>query len=197
MHSHRRGETWLTITGHGIIVGTNEDDDIREGFGGASNDSVFARGGDDAVFAFGGNDLVLGEGGNDLLHGGSGTDTLSGGIGNDWLLGEDNNDRLEVDINLFDFGTDILEGNTGTDTISFDSVSVITVNGDPVAAAITPAPRGVSVQLSSPPTSTNLALGEVQDFGSTHIDASQRRGGGRDLRSRARTHPRRGIGRHQ
>ncbi len=88
-----------------------EDDDIREGFGGASNDSIFARGGDDALFANGGNDFVLGEGGNDLLcRRIEGNDTLSGGSGNDWLLGEDNNDRLEVEVNLSDFGTDILEG---------------------------------------------------------------------------------------
>lgn len=106
-------DTEPTITGEGVISGTDGDDVIL------GSDS------DDVIDGGGGNDLVCGGGGNDVLLGGTGDDRLSGGSGNDAIDGQDGNDELigddGDDLAFGSAGDDILSGGSGSDVLHGDA----------------------------------------------------------------------------
>jgi Ca2+-binding RTX toxin-like protein len=89
-----------TITGNGLLVGTDGPDVI---VGGNGNDTVLGNLGDDVICAGGGDDTVIGGDGDDTVYAGNGTDNVFGGNGKDNLKGEN--------------GIDKLTGNKGDDTI--------------------------------------------------------------------------------
>ena len=78
-----------TITGAGVIVGTD---------------------GDDVIHGSDGDDSIDGGGGNDVLCGGLGNDTINGGDGNDFIKGQDGDDDLGGGDD-----NDTLSGGPGTD----------------------------------------------------------------------------------
>ena len=122
-----------TITGNGVVNGTEGDDviitgngnDIVDGKGG--NDRICTRGGDDHARGGAGNDrlnsgngndntggqsgndIVQSTGGNDDVQGGDGMDHVTGGEGNDTLNGGNDVDAVEGE-----GGNDLLAGNAGS-----------------------------------------------------------------------------------
>ncbi len=74
-----------------VIVGTDGDDVIHAGNGGAL---VFGSGGDDAISGGNGKDCLVGGDGDDTLYGANGRDVLLGGEGNDACDGGAGTDLL-------------------------------------------------------------------------------------------------------
>lgn len=97
-----------TMTGSGMIVGTDGDDVI---LGGDGNDVIQGRGGNDKLCGGGGNDQIGGGPGNDQVDGGAGNDALAGGPGDDTLLGGDGDDSMTGGTE-----TDVCDGGPGTNT---------------------------------------------------------------------------------
>jgi Ca2+-binding RTX toxin-like protein len=128
-----------TITGSGIIAGTEGDDVI---VGSAVSDAIDGKGGDDLVCGLGGNDVGLNGGlGDDRLEGGAGSDRLRGDVGfprgsgraavggdDDVLYGGPGDDRLVGDSSS-DFasggGRDRLFGGHGDDDMTGDTVAFV------------------------------------------------------------------------
>jgi hypothetical protein len=96
-----------TITGSGVIVGTDGDDVI---VGSDGNDIIEAGAGNDTICGGPGFDTILGEGGRDRIFGGSGDDVMDGGPGPDDLFGFKGNDFI-----LGKGGNDFIDGGTGID----------------------------------------------------------------------------------
>ena len=100
-----------TITGSGIINGTEGDDVI---VGSRLNDAINGRGGDDLICGLGGDDAQI--------NGGLGEDKLDGGAGDDQLLGDV---RVPRGSGLAAVGgdDDVLYGGPGDDRLVGDSSS--------------------------------------------------------------------------
>ncbi|MEU8775437.1 FG-GAP-like repeat-containing protein [Streptomyces sp. NPDC048606] len=125
-----------TITGNGIVNGTNGADVIVTGNG---NDSVSGNGGNDTICAFGGNDAVSagsgndhvdGGDGNDSISGGDGTDTVKGGAGGDALSGGNGNDTV-----VGGADSDTLSGGSGADVCAGDANGGPTLPGTDAIAS--------------------------------------------------------------
>ena len=128
-----------TITGSGIIAGTEGDDVI---VGSERSDRIDGKDGDDLVCGLGGDDVHLGGGlGDDRLDGGAGHDRLRGDVGfargsglaavggdDDILSGGPGDDRLVGDSSS-DFasggGRDRLFGGHGDDDMTGDTVAFV------------------------------------------------------------------------
>lgn len=97
-----------TLTGSGMIVGTDGDDVI---VGSDGNDTIQGRFGNDKLCGGDGDDQLGGGPGDDELDGGAGNDTLAGGPGDDTLLGGEGDDSMNG-------GTenDVCDGGAGTNT---------------------------------------------------------------------------------
>ncbi|WP_328314367.1 FG-GAP-like repeat-containing protein [Streptomyces sp. NBC_00442] len=111
-----------TITGNGVVNGTNGADVIVTGDG---SDSVSGNGGNDTICTFGGNDAVSAGSGDDYIDGGGGNDAISGGDGNDIVHGGAGSDALSggagTDIVVGGAGSDSLAGGSGTDVCAGDA----------------------------------------------------------------------------
>jgi len=128
-----------------VIVGTDGDDTIHAGNGGA------------LVFGLGGNDTIYGGNGKDCLVGGLGDDTLVGGNGKDVLLGGDGNDTLhgggDEDVIEGGNGKDQIDGGDGTDACygtnkdTFISCEAESTNG---SAAPVGAPEAAPMEAATP-----------------------------------------------
>ena len=103
----------------GIVSGTDENDDIKDGYTGDpdgdtidNNDAIIAgeAPNDDIVYAGAGDDKVEAGLGDDEVYGGTGKDELKGEAGNDQLFGEDGDDKL-----FGGDGNDTLDGGDGND----------------------------------------------------------------------------------
>ena len=98
------------ISGAGIFLGTDDNDDIR---GSDGSDTIDGRDGDDRIRSLDGNDFLTGGDGDDILIGNTGNDVLDGGDGNDRLFGG----RGFDEVNGGD-GDDYLKGFYGGDTLN-------------------------------------------------------------------------------
>jgi hypothetical protein len=134
-----------TITGSGMIVGTEGDDVI---VGSDGNDVIHAKGGNDKICGGGGDDQVGAGPGDDQIDGGPGNDALAGGYGNDTLLGGEGNDTFEGGPD-----TDSCDGGPGTNmAVTTGSEACETVaNASPPAAP--PAEKQI-------PLKATLAVGQ-------------------------------------
>jgi Ca2+-binding RTX toxin-like protein len=101
-----------------ITYGDNNANNILTGigYGGLTDDIVYAGGGNDNIGGDDGNDILYGEDGNDSIDGDNGADILYGGNGNDTLSGNAGNDILYGGA-----GDDIYAGNAGDDTYYYES----------------------------------------------------------------------------
>ena len=87
-------------SGSGVIMGTNDDDNI------------VAMGGDDTICGLDGNDTIIPSNGNDWVDAGPGNDTVEGGNGSDEIYGENDGDFIRGNS-----GNDTLDGGFGVDQI--------------------------------------------------------------------------------
>lgn len=135
-----------------VIVGTDGNDTIRAGNGGAL---VFGLGGNDTIYGGNGKDCLVGGPGSDTLYGGNGKDVLLGGDGNDTLYGGGDGDVLEGGN-----GKDLIDGGDGIDACygtnkdTFISCETRSTNG---SAAPRGAPEVAPTQDASPAPETTPA----------------------------------------
>jgi Ca2+-binding RTX toxin-like protein len=99
-----------TITGNGVVVGTEGDDVIITGNG---NDIVDGKGGNDRICTHGGDDHARGGAGNDRLNSGNGNDNTGGQSGNDIVQSTGGNDDVQGGD-----GQDHVQGGEGNDTLN-------------------------------------------------------------------------------
>jgi Tol biopolymer transport system component len=99
-----------TVSGAGVITGTNRDDVIC---GSSGKDRIFAGNGRDVVYAGGGADEIVAGNGQDIVFAEQGNDVLSGDNGEDTLFGDQGNDRVSGGR-----GDDVVSGSEGTDHVS-------------------------------------------------------------------------------
>jgi Ca2+-binding RTX toxin-like protein len=99
-----------TITGNGVVVGTEGDDVIITGNG---NDTVDGKGGNDRICTRGGDDHARGGAGNDRLNSGNGNDNTGGQSGNDIVQSTGGNDDVQGGD-----GMDHVTGGEGNDTLN-------------------------------------------------------------------------------
>ena len=78
------GEPFKAGRGADVVIGTDDNDDIR---GQAGNDLIDGGAGDDRIVGANDDDILLGGSGNDVILGGRGNDILFGGSGNDNISG--------------------------------------------------------------------------------------------------------------
>lgn len=110
-----------TITGSGVVTGTNGNDVIITGNGA---DTVDGRGGNDLICTHGGDDFVRGGTGNDQISAGNGNDNAGGQAGNDLVQGVNGNDEIQGsegdDTLRAGFGNDKVNGGDGADRLFGD-----------------------------------------------------------------------------
>ena len=99
-----------TITGNGVVTGTEGDDVIITGNG---NDVVDGKGGNDRICTRGGDDHARGGAGNDRLNSGNGNDNTGGQSGNDIVQSTGGNDDVQGGD-----GQDHVQGGEGNDTLN-------------------------------------------------------------------------------
>jgi Ca2+-binding RTX toxin-like protein len=99
-----------TITGNGVVNGTEGDDVIITGNG---NDVVDGKGGNDRICTRGGDDHARGGAGNDRLNSGNGNDNTGGQSGNDIVQSTGGNDDVQGGD-----GMDHVQGGEGNDTLN-------------------------------------------------------------------------------
>jgi Ca2+-binding RTX toxin-like protein len=99
-----------TITGNGVVTGTEGDDVIITGNG---NDTVDGKGGNDRICTRGGDDFVRGGAGNDRINSGNGNDNAGGQSGNDIVQSTGGNDDVQGGD-----GMDHVTGGEGNDTLN-------------------------------------------------------------------------------
>jgi hypothetical protein len=99
-----------TITGNGVVTGTEGDDVIITGNG---NDVVDGKGGNDRICTRGGDDHARGGAGNDRLNSGNGNDNTGGQSGNDIVQSTGGNDDVQGGD-----GMDHVTGGEGNDTLN-------------------------------------------------------------------------------
>jgi Ca2+-binding RTX toxin-like protein len=99
-----------TITGNGVVAGTEGDDVIITGNG---NDVVDGKGGNDRICTRGGDDHARGGAGNDRLNSGNGNDNTGGQSGNDIVQSTGGDDDVQGGD-----GMDHVTGGEGDDTLN-------------------------------------------------------------------------------
>ncbi|MBU2960341.1 family 16 glycosylhydrolase [Citreicella sp. C3M06] len=107
----------------GALVGTDADDDLRDGNDGTL---IMSLGGNDRIIANGGDDTLLGGDGDDFLRGDNGDDVLDGGAGSDTLRGQSGADVFVFSMDALDGSTDRIDNYSGGsgegDTIDLSAI---------------------------------------------------------------------------
>ena len=127
------GSSNITKSGN-LIIGTNCDDVIRGGNGGAliytlggndlvtggkGNDIIYGGNGNNRLYGGRGNDIIVGKGGDNLNDGGPGNDVIIGGAGNNLEVRGSGNDAL-----IAGAGTTIMVGGSGVDSLDCGTMGI-------------------------------------------------------------------------
>ncbi|WP_150297356.1 family 16 glycosylhydrolase [Salipiger aestuarii] len=154
-------ETTEPTTPPGAMVGTEAEDDLRDGNDGTM---ILSLGGDDRIIANGGDDTLYGGDGNDFLRGDNGNDVLDGGAGNDTLRGQSGADVFRFSMDALDGSTDRIDNFSGAagdgDVIDLRAI-VLAYGWDEAEASgyvqLTPNGSDVHLALFSPALAQTLA----------------------------------------
>ena len=152
-------DTTSTPPPPGSLVGTDADDELKDGGG---NTSIFGLGGDDRLLGNGGNDVIYGGHGDDFLRGDGGNDRLIGGTGADTLKGQDGADSFVFTFESLDGSTDRIEGFSAAGGDSIDLTEIVAGFGWTEAEAASHLSfvshsKGVYLELSAPEVEQTVA----------------------------------------
>jgi len=117
---------WVGDSADSTLVYEN----VRNVFGGSSNDAFTGNSENNQFYGFDGDDTLTGLAGNDELFGGKGNDTLLGGDGSDRLY---NRQQHHDDTRNVDYGVDTMNGGAGDDVYyisGFNTTGSVTINDD-------------------------------------------------------------------
>jgi Ca2+-binding RTX toxin-like protein len=152
-------DTTSTPPPPGSLVGTEADDELKDGGG---STSIFGFGGNDRLFGNGGDDIIYGGAGDDFLRGDAGNDRLVGGSGADTLRGQDGADDFVFTLESLDGSTDRIDGFSAAGGDSIDLREIVSGFGWTAAEAgshlsFVGHSKGVYLEFAAPEIEQRLA----------------------------------------